>query len=57
MPERSKVYVCYHLTAKCSECFGVQLGAIVDSNVLRHSEVTNDVLPKELLNGSQSYCS
>jgi hypothetical protein len=54
MRDRSKVYVCSHLTAKCSECFGVKLSPIVDRNVLSHSEATNDVLAKELLNGNRS---
>jgi hypothetical protein len=50
MSDRSKMYVSSHLTAECSECFGVQLSAIVNSDRLWDSKAANDVLPEELLN-------
>ena len=49
VPNRSKVQVVSHLTAKLSKCFRVKQGAIINFLRLWDSEATNDILLVELL--------
>jgi hypothetical protein len=44
MPDRSKKHANSDLTAKCSECLGVKLGVIVNSDRFWDCEAANDVL-------------
>jgi hypothetical protein len=44
------------LATKSFESLGIELSSIINSDSLRHTEATNDVLSEELLYYGRSYC-
>jgi hypothetical protein len=40
------MYFCTDLVTKSFECFGIKLSFVINCNGLRHTEATNNILPK-----------
>jgi hypothetical protein len=50
MSHLCEVYFCANLVTKGFECFDIKLSFVINCDILRHTEATNNILPKELLN-------
>jgi hypothetical protein len=42
------VYFCTNLVTKVFECFSIELSSVINGDSPRHTEATNNILPKKL---------